>query len=139
VSRQLETVVEALDRIPAGSGEEPLLALIGQGQQAVTITAGMVLRAIQRGIKLAGICAEAKQFLCPENVAALENWGRDARNTVGFSVRQTGSQVTIVLADRSRATLSTAWPKAADLSRSMALATAGMQLDRLLPRRTTPS
>jgi hypothetical protein len=93
-------------------------------------------KAIQRALKLAEECADARQFVSPDNLAALERWGQDARNTMRFSLRHNDSQVTFVLADRSRATLSKAWPKLADLSALRSLVAISAQLDELLRRRS---
>ncbi|MSP02690.1 MAG: hypothetical protein EXR07_16820 [Acetobacteraceae bacterium] len=133
--RQIESVVEALNRIPTGNGDEPLLALFDQGEAGVTITAGLVFRNIQLALELAIKLADSELFLSPDSLDALETWGRDARNTVRFSIRKTPSQITFVQADRSRATLSLIFPKLPDLTPLEALATAGLQLDKLLPKR----
>jgi hypothetical protein len=133
--RQIESVVEALNRIPAGTGDEPLLALFDQGEAGVTITAGLVFRNIQLALELAIKLADSEQFLSLDNLDGLEDWGRDMRNTVRFSIQKTASQITFVQADRSRATLSLLFPKLPDLSPLDALATAGLQLGRLLPKR----
>jgi hypothetical protein len=135
-SRQLESVVEALNRIPPGSGEEIMLALIDQGEHEVTTTAGLVLRAMQRALKLAEECADAKQFVCYDSLASLERWGQDSRNSMQFSVRQYDSQVTFILANKSRATLSKTWPDPVDLSALRAIIDLGSQLDGLLRKRT---
>ena len=132
-SRQIEGIIEALNRIPAGSGEESLLALMEGGEQEMTVTAGMVLRAVQRAGEIAKDCAEAAKFVAPDNLTALEIWGRDTRNTVKFTTSRIGSKLTLVLADRSRATLSTSWPALPDLSMMEAIIAAGMRLDGLLP------
>jgi hypothetical protein len=133
--RQIDSVVEALNRIPAGIGDEPLLALFDQGEAGVTITAGLVFRNIQTALELGNKLADFEQFLSPDNLEELETWGRDARNTVRFSIQKTTSQITFVQSDRSRATLSLIFPKLPDLSPLNALAAAGLQLDKLLPKR----
>lgn len=133
-SRQFEGCKEALDMIPVGTGDEPMLALIDQGGEGqITITAGAIFRAIQRALKLAEECAEAEMFVGVENLATLENWGRDARNTMGFTVHRLASQVQFILTDRSRGTLSTEWPKLPDLSSFKLIVAAGIELDGLLP------
>jgi hypothetical protein len=134
-SKRLDDIAEALRMIPIGTGDEPLLALIGQGgERVVTISAGTALRAIQRGLKLAEELAAARLFTTGENLAALDAWGHDPRNTVRFSIRQATVDVTFILADRSRATLSIIWPEIVDMGAWSELVTAGIQLDGLLPK-----
>lgn len=133
-TRQLESIVGALERIPAGSGDDPMLELFDQGEHGVTITAGVVFRAIQRALRLANKLGDAERFLTSTNLDALETWGRDGRNTVRFTLQRASSQITFIQEDRSRATLSLHFPKLPDLSKLNALASAGMQLERLLPK-----
>jgi hypothetical protein len=134
-SRQFEGFNEALSKIPEGDGEQPILDLIDQGgENQITITAGIVFRAVQRALKLAEECAEAERFFRPENLAILESWGADSRNTMSFNLRRLNSQVTFVLPDRSRATILTDWPKLPNLESLKGIVAAGLELDGLLPR-----
>lgn len=133
-SKQVEGIIEALNLVPPGNEEESMLALIEGGEQKVTITAGAVFRAVQRAAEIAKDCAEAALFITIDNIASLEKWGKDARNAVRFSIDRNRSKVTIVLEDRSRATLSNAWPQPPDLSVMQAIIAAGVQLDGLLSR-----
>jgi hypothetical protein len=125
-SKQLEGCKEALDMIPIGIGDEPILALLDQGEGQISIVAGAALRAVQLALKLAEECAEAEMFVKSENLTRLANWGRDTRNPVGFTVRQLESQVQFVQTDRSRGTISTEWPKLPDLSAFKSMVAVGL-------------
>jgi hypothetical protein len=134
-SRQLEGVAAAFGKVPAGEGEQPILDLIAMGgEQAVTVAAAVVFRAMQRALKLAQECADAERFLAADNLAVLQSWGQDARNPTRLTLRRYGSRVAFVLADRSQALLQAAWPTMPDLSLLRAVVGAGMQLDKLLPK-----
>jgi hypothetical protein len=134
-ARQLDSIIEAFEKIPMGDGEEPLLALIAQGgEQAVTIAAGMAFRAIQNALELAEKIEDAEHFVTDENLTLLESWGRDSRNTLRFTVHRAPALVTFTLADRSRASIPLMFPKLPDLSPLNALVNAGLQLDKLLPK-----
>ena len=134
-SRGFETIVEALERTPPGDGEVPMLALIDRGEQEITVTAGLLLRSIQRALLLAAEYEDASRFTDPANLIALEGWGQDPRNTTRFSVRQAARQVTFILEDRSRATISKEWPGLADLYELRTVTAGGSQLNELLRRR----
>lgn len=135
-SRGFETIAEVLERIPPGDGEVPMLALIGRGQLEITVTAGLVLRAVQRALTLAAEYKDASRFIDPANLATLERWGQDSRNTIRFSIRQNASELTFVLEDRSRATISRNWPSLADLYELQIVSAVGTQLDELLRHRS---
>ncbi len=134
-SRQLEGCLQALDLIPGGEGDEPILALIDRGGEgAINVAAGAALRAAQRALKMAKECVEAEQFIDPTNLAVLKTWGEDSRNPMQFTVRRFGQRIEFVMADKSRAALNMNWPKLPDLSVLRQVVAAGLQLDLLLPQ-----
>ena len=134
-SRQLEGCLQALDLIPDGEGDEPILALIGRGGEgAINAAAGAALRAAQRALKMAEECTDAGQFIDPTNLAVLKTWGEDSRNPMQFTVRLFGQRIEFVMADKSRAALNMNWPKLPDISVLRQVVAAGLQLDLLLPQ-----
>jgi hypothetical protein len=134
-SRQLEGMLEALARVPDGEGDEPLLTMIGRdGEREITITTGLVFRAMQRAAKLADEFTDAQAFFTPENLTLLDSWGVDKRNPRPFSMQRNGPRVTFALPDKSKATLPTIWPKLPDLSALRSIVTADIELDGVLKR-----
>ncbi|MDN3566012.1 hypothetical protein QWZ14_16710 [Paeniroseomonas aquatica] len=135
-SQHLEGIIEALRRVPEGEDDQPLLELIDKGgEQEITITAGLVFRAMQRALKLAEQCAEATRFVSNDNLRTLEAWGQDGRNPLKFTIRRHGTAaVGFRLVDLSQVTLPTAWPRVPDLPEMQAIVGAGMALDALLPK-----
>ena len=133
-SKQVDGIVEAINFIPPGSGEDAMLALIDGGDHSVTVTARVLLRSLQRAEEVAKDCAEARLFLSPENLAVLDGWGSDPRNAIRFSIRRASDNVTTVLEDRSRATLATAWPRVPDVSMLRTIIAAGVEFDGQLAR-----
>jgi hypothetical protein len=101
-SRGFETISEALCRTPPGSNDASILSLIDRGQHDITVTAGLALRAVQRTLVLASEYESAARFVDPAILAALEHWGQDSRNTIRFSLRRSGAQLTFVLMDKSK-------------------------------------
>ncbi len=134
-SQQFEGCLQALGMMPNGRGDEPILTLIDRGGEgAINATAGALLRAAQRALKLADECANAEQFVGLANIAALKIWGEDSRNPTRFTVRQFGPRVEFILAGKSRAMLSMSWPKLPDLLALRQVVVAGLHLDTLLPQ-----
>lgn len=111
-----------------------MLAMIDRGEHEITVTAGLLLRSVQRALMLAAEVEDANRFIDTSNLETLERWGRDPRNTIRFSLRQNVSQITFVLEDRSRATISKNWPDLADLYELQTVTAVGAQLDELLQR-----
>jgi len=133
-SRQLEGMLEAFASMPEGNPQQQLLTLFGGGEHAVTTTTGLVFRNMQRAVKLADECADALQFMTPENTTLIESWGGDERNPQPFTIRRYSSALEFLLPDRSRARLQTAWPSMPDLSALRRIVAAGIELDDLLKR-----
>lgn len=134
-SRQLESIIEALQQVPEGEGEGPMLDLIEGGQVAVNRTAGVVLRAMQRVLQLAEQCVDAQRFTSLENIALLEKWGKDIRNPMKFKVQRSGSRkVTFVLEDRSRVNLALQYPSLPSLTALRTIIQSGSDLDMLLSK-----
>lgn len=134
-SRQLESIIEALQQVPKGEGERPMLDLIEGGQVAVNRVAGVVLRAMQRVLLLAEQCADAQRFTSLENITLLEEWGKDIRNPMKFKVQRFGSgKVTFVLEDRSRASLTLQCPSLPSLTALQSIIQSGSDFDTLLAK-----
>lgn len=93
-SRRLEGNLGALALVPEGEGEQPLYALIDEGgEQKITIVAGAVFRALQLAAKLAEEYRESNRFFADENLAVLQKWGEDQRNTIQFVIRKNQKRI----------------------------------------------
>lgn len=134
-SHELQVISDTLGRIPIGSPEDALLSVMDGGEERVTIMAGMALRAVQRGLKLADQCLSARAFINDSNIELLHKWGSDKRAAIAVNVQRTAKSVTFTLAeDRSRAVLKASWPELPNMSDAKRIVDAGILLDGLLPR-----
>ena len=129
---QIEGCRDALAAVPEGEGDSPMEELIARGDNEPTVTAGMILRNLERAKFIADELDNALRFFEADNIKTLEVWGHDSRNMLPFKIERFGQQIQIIAPDFGRARLSAVCPKFPDLSLLNRIVSDGSSLSGLL-------
>jgi hypothetical protein len=135
LSYVLTNIIEALEMIPPASDSESLIEALMTllSEKRMTITAGVVLRNLRRGLKIVQTLSEAREFVSDDNLETLRAYGADPRNAVGFTLEHFGSgMIRFVTAEKERFALPRRWPEIADIGSLAEIVEVGLTLYQLL-------